>query len=86
MGSYPSSRLIEILCEYMARAGSIVYVICPFITPSVLRELGGPTVERMIVVTSWRGDHLRTGVSSLELYEVCGENGWTLFVNDRLHA
>ena len=38
-----------------------------------------------ILVTSWRKDHLLTGVSHLELYEVCQRHGWTLFINDRLH-
>jgi len=80
-------HLGESLRDYFPSSGGISYVLCPFINPSTLRRAlshreGQPT----IVVTSWRLDHLILGASTLELYPLCQEMGWTLYTNDRLHA
>ena len=74
------------LRSYFSGDQGISFLISPFINSGLLREvLDGKKSHSAIVITSWRGDHLRTGISSLETYEVCKANGWTLLVNDRLH-
>jgi hypothetical protein len=86
MGSYPTPNLMDVLSQYVAESDSVMYIICPFITPSIFGALGADQDKQLVIVTSWRGDHLRTGVSSLALYEVCCKNEWTLYINDQLHA
>ncbi len=74
------------ISEYLSRPHGVTFVISPFINNNVLKEVMEKSgSEKAIVITSWRGDHLRTGISSLETYDVCKANGWTLLVNDRLH-
>lgn len=74
------------IADYFSQPHSVTYVISPFISNDVLQDaLDQRGSQDVIVITSWRGDHLRSKISSLETYEVCKENGWTLFVNDRLH-
>ena len=61
-------------------------ILSPFITTDYLSELLCEHQE-VHIVTSWRKDHLLSGVSNLALYgEVRKRDGWTLYVNDRLHA
>ena len=61
-------------------------IFSPFITTSYLLELLDGHTE-VHIVTSWRKEHLLAGVSNLDLYgAVRQRKGWTLYVNDRLHA
>ena len=63
-----------------------LYILAPFITTSYLEELFWAQRE-VHIVTSWRKDHLITGVSNIDLYEVIKRNkSWKLYINDRLHA
>ena len=64
---------------------STLYILAPFITTSYLRAF---SEQRAVhIVTSWRKDHLITGVSNIDLYEVVKQNkSWKLYINDRLHA
>ena len=63
-----------------------IVVLSPFITTEYLVELFSASRE-LHIVTSWRKDHLASGVSNLDLYEVVRlKKGWTLYINDRLHA
>ena len=62
-----------------------LYILAPFITTSYLEEVFGHNAAH--IVTSWRKDHLITGVSNIDLYEVIKRNkSWKLYINDRLHA
>lgn len=72
------------LADYFVAHDGVTYVVCPFIRPSLLAEIL-PKDQPVIVITSWREDHLLTGVSSLDLYPLCKENDWKLFINGRLH-
>lgn len=72
------------LADYFSAHDGVTYVVCPFIRPSLLAEIL-PKDQQVIVITSWRKDHLLTGVSSLDLYPLCKENDWKLFINGRLH-
>ena len=63
-----------------------IVILSPFITTEYLVELFSASRE-LHIVTSWRKDHLASGVSNLDLYEVVRlKKGWTLYINDRLHA
>ena len=63
-----------------------LYVFSPFITTSYLEEMMQHQ-EEVHIVTSWRKDHLISGVSDLELYNLVKERpNWQLYINDRLHA
>ena len=63
-----------------------VIILSPFITTDYLCDLLNEHQE-VHIVTSWRKDHLLAGVSNLSLYdEVRKRDGWTLYINDRLHA
>lgn len=77
----------SVLEEYYSNGtnNSIKVVIAPFITISTIEKILKDS-KNVIILTSWRLDHLRSGVSSLELYEICRKNDWKLFINDRLHA
>ncbi len=82
-----SRTLFDPIRSYISHAKGSIYLIVPFITNSTLiKLLEGVQGNRVCIVTSWRGDHLRSGVSSLELYKICKANGWTLFVNSNLHC
>lgn len=74
------------LKKYFEKSHDISIVVSPFISiESIINTLSSKTKGTCIIISSWRSDYLLTGVSSLELYDVCQEKGWTLFVNDRLH-
>jgi hypothetical protein len=82
-------NLYSILNEYLSMESKDgTYILCPFINPDIIQDmLSDKSDERVIIVTSWRKDHLLSGVSKLELYELVKENPkWQLYVNDNLHA
>ncbi len=64
------------------------YIVSPFISPEVLEALlsNRPEEASTVVLTSWRKDHLRQGVSSLETFDVCRRSGAQLLILSRLHA
>lgn len=89
--THPASVMFEDigqgLTAYFDQAEGPLYIVCPFITPDVLvRVLAGSGETEVVLLTSWRADHLLAGVSHLELYPLCQSHGWTLFINNRLHA
>ena len=64
----------------------VLYVLCPFINTELIEKLLLEQ-EEVVIVTSWRKDHLLSGVSSLSLFELVSKHPkWTLRINDRLHA
>ena len=76
-----------LLRDYIQFGDGTLYCFFPFITTSVINELIDSCDGRdVIIITSWRLDHLKSGVSSLSLYELCRSRGWHLFINSRLHA
>jgi len=71
--------------DFLVAAGEPIIIIAPFIDPEVLAKL--VTLHPIsTVITSWRPDHLRDGVSSLETYPLVKGFGGQLIINDRLHA
>ena len=84
---FSTECLYAVLSDYLNRSGGIVYAISPFIDPEVLARCMADRVGTdVIIVSSWRPSFLVQGVSTLELFPLCRERGWTLLVNDRLHA
>ena len=63
-----------------------LYILSPFINTDYFEELMDNQRE-VHVITSWRKDHLLTGVSNINLYNIVKRNSsWKLYINDRLHA
>tara|TARA_B100001564_G_scaffold156874_1_gene131773 strand:- start:958 stop:1959 length:1002 start_codon:yes stop_codon:yes gene_type:complete len=63
-----------------------LYILCPFINTNLLKDLLQKR-QNVTIVTSWRKDHLLSGVSNIDLYELVKNNPtWNLMINDRLHA
>jgi hypothetical protein len=79
------NQLRKNLGEYFSNSNGVHYIIAPFISPRILESLVKENSSDGIVVTSWRSDHLRSGVSSLDIFPILEKYGWKLFVNDRLH-
>ena len=65
----------------------LAYLIAPFIRADVLAALlGERDAQPTLLLTSWRPDHVLAGASDLDVYPLCRERGWDLYVSDRLHA
>lgn len=79
-------NLFHIIKDYFAISDTENIIISPFISVSVLDSiLHKSEIKRITIVTSWRSDHLISGISSLELFSLCQKNNWTLLINDELH-
>ena len=71
----------------LAGCPGLAYVVSPFVSVGAAQEVLAPREGRpTILLSSWRVDYLKSGVSSLDLYQLCKERGWTLLVLDSLHA
>ena len=79
--------LEEMLHQFLAESNEDpLIVFSPYITTAYLKEVLDGQNE-VYIVTSWRKDHLMSGVSDLELYTVVKQRpNWHLYINDRLHA
>lgn len=75
----------EILHEYCIRESDVLLIIAPFISIDAIQSILGDR-KNVVVVTSWRKDHLLSGASTIELYPLCKKRNWKLFVNSRIHA
>ncbi len=73
------------ILERYSKSSKTFYIFSPFISNSALEKLLGEK-QNVVIVTSWREDHLLSGASHLELYPLCKSKGWTLFINSRLHS
>ena len=79
-------NLFHIIKDYFSISDTENIIISPFISVSVLDSiLHKSEIKRITIVTSWRSDHLISGISSLELFSLCQKNNWTLLINDELH-
>jgi len=74
------------LVDYFQSPAEYRYIVCPFISLSTAKKLLKDCTGQVFIVTSWRMDHLRSGVSSLDLYDFCKEHNHELYVIDELHA
>lgn len=76
-----------ILCDYFKECKESIYLISPFIEISALEKiLFTAGTNQISIVTTWKLNDLKTGISSLELYPLCQKYGWTLYINNELHA
>lgn len=81
------NELGELLVDYFATSAQISWVFSPFVTPGALERILAPRVGGAVtLVTSWQLENLVSGVASLEVYQICKANGWTLYIRDDLHA
>ena len=79
--------LLDLLKGYFSDSNEEhLYILCPFINTNLVKDLLQGRLN-VTIVTSWRKDHLLSGVSNLNLYELVKKNPtWNLMINDRLHA
>jgi hypothetical protein len=74
------------LKDYFSVSSERIIIICPFISNSTLLSiLPSDASDNVTIVTSWRPDHLRSGVSNIELYSLAESRGWTMYIDDHLH-
>jgi len=74
-----------VLRKFLAGASDHVLVVAPFLQPDVLADVL-PSRCPATVVTSWRCEHLRSGISSLDVYDVLSKRGdAALYIDSRLH-
>lgn len=81
--------LENVLKDYLSiPSKETTYIAAPFINPELLESVLQPKWnQKVVVITSWRKDHLLAGVSKIEIYEVVKRHPkWSLFINDRLHS
>lgn len=77
--------LKSVVRSLLARADDHVYVFAPFIQLDTLAQIL-PGQAGVTIVTSWKPDHLLSGVSSLSLYDICCTREATaLYVHPRIH-
>tara|TARA_B100001142_G_scaffold321629_1_gene368612 strand:- start:690 stop:1643 length:954 start_codon:yes stop_codon:yes gene_type:complete len=81
-----SNNLKKKLKKYLNNKSKRTIIICPFITNSTLDEiLENHNNGDVVIVTSWRIDHLKNGVSNIELYNLTVKRKWHLYINNLLH-
>ena len=69
----------------LAGADDHIYVLAPFIQLGTLEQIL-PAETGATIVTSWRPDHLLSGVASLTLFDICGTRQSTaLYIHPRIH-
>ena len=70
----------------LASADDHIYVLAPFIQLGTLEQIL-PATTGATIVTSWRPDHLLSGVASLSLFDICGVRESTaLYIHPRIHV
>jgi hypothetical protein len=75
-----------LLKQYFAEPGDSITILCPFISCATIEALLQNTEDKKVnIVTSWRSDHLQSGVSHLELYPLAKKKNWTLYINNEIH-
>lgn len=69
----------------LAAADDHIYVLAPFIQLDTLSQIL-PARTGATIVTSWRPDHLLSGVASLSLFDICGiRESTALYIHPRIH-
>lgn len=88
--TYPallSRDLGAVLASYFKSYPQPSLVVAPFINSAVLAHvLSGVPERSATIVTSWSIENLAQGVASLDLYELCADRGWALYICDDLHS
>jgi len=77
-------NLNDELNSYLNENKKKVYIISPFINGKAIENLLGKQKD-VIILTSWRKDHLLNGTSKINLFNICKRKNWTLYINDELH-
>src|SRR5690554_2142137 len=74
--------------SYVARAESQVLLISAFLRSEILEWLGQiiPSNVSVRVLARWRPVDLISGASDLRAYNIARDYGWTLYVDEMVHA
>lgn len=82
-----SASIGETLRDYFDQCDTSIFIVSPFISNDVIETIvSSSKTNKISIVTSWRSDHLKSGVSSLDLYNITKKHGWTLYINSKIHA
>lgn len=81
-------ELQELLPGIVGQANSSIMIISAFLKKDILIWLEKyiPKDIKVNVVSRWRKDDLLNGSSDREVYDVCRSNGWSFFIDQKLHA
>jgi len=80
------SGLNGLLKQYFSESTNSITILCPFISCATIKDLlQNSHNSKVNIVTSWRSDHLQSGVSNLELYRLAKKENWTLYINEEIH-
>lgn len=71
---------------FSSESGDIRYIFSPFIQKETIEHILPNDGMDTIVITRWRKDDLRSGVSDPHVFNFCKKHGYTLKINQRLHA
>ncbi|AMH94609.1 hypothetical protein AR505_0888 [methanogenic archaeon ISO4-H5] len=75
------------LTEYFKDCDEPIYIISPFIEISALEKiLQNVETSEISIVTTWKLSDIKSGISTLDLYPLCKQKGWTLYINNLIHA
>jgi len=69
----------------MAEARTELLIICPFIQTDILAQLLKGVTVKTTIITTWHVSDIQAGISDLELFAFCRENGIELNIHPRIH-
>ncbi len=83
---YSDSNLINNVQHFFSSAENFT-IFAPYIRKEVLALLLDGAVEgkKNTIVTSWKPQDVALGISDIDVYPFCAQNGITLLVNNRIH-
>jgi len=72
--------------DFVSRSQEELIIISPYIQTKVLKELlSNCNIKKVTIITTWKLRDIQFGSSDLEIYTFCKENGYHLFLNQRVH-
>ena len=81
---FANTPVASSLRAYLSAPARLRYIIAGFMREAGLQSIL-PTGDA-VLLTSWRPDYLLSGGASLAIYPLAKQHGWTLYVNDAVHA
>jgi len=78
------NTLFNSLCVFLYKTKHLT-IICPYIKLNALTKLLGNTYICKQIIVRWEAKDIISGVSDLDIFGFCQENGITLYWNKRIH-
>lgn len=73
------------ISEYLSSSHQEILIISPYIKTDVLKGLLSKSHRKISIITTWKLRDIQLGISDIELYTYCKENGIFLYLNPRIH-